>query len=635
MLKASLLVKSTLIAALGATLVVPTIMQPVLADSSVTVNWNSEKQEIHGFGGSTAWYPDELYAFPEATRTEIMKLLFSPTEGIGVSILRNRIDPKINPSEGVWNWESQKELANVWLTKEAKDYGVQWVWAAPWTAPAWMKDNNNHVDGGKLLPEHITTYADYLARYVTEYKTRHGIDLHAISIQNEPNKKQTWESMQWTGAEMRDFLKGPLKTSFETNGITAKVIATENESWSDTTLNTILNDANAAAMLDIGAAHFYGNSTVKKFTTAANKGKPVWMTEHYLYGSNINVGLNWAKEVHDFLTVAELNAVHTWWLIADKDSPFILMNMDNYTYTTNKQMYTFGNYSKFVRPGYKMIEVSNTNLETDVFVTAFKDPNSGKFAIVAINKNDSAKNLSVSLNGVSASSVTPHRTSATENLISLPSISVSGGSFTASLAAGSVTSFTGVSSTATTLIEENFNNMTLGNSPSGWTVSTPTNTSVTVDNPTAILGRSLKLYDNNSSTKPTASKSFTSQSGKITWEFRFRVSDTNKNAHYVLRNGTTEAVEISVRNGSLAYHNGTTAVAIPATSITTNTWYTVRVTADIATKKFDLHLDSILRLKDGVFRNNVSSVNNIMYAPGNNGAVNATSHIDNVMVVKP
>jgi glucuronoarabinoxylan endo-1,4-beta-xylanase len=78
-----------------------------------------------------------------------------------------------------------------------------------------------------------------------------------------------------------------------------------------------------------------------------------------------------------------------------------------------------------------------------VSVSAYKDPSTGKFAIVAINQNGSAVTLDFALSGFTANTVVPWVTSASLDLAQQPSITVGGSVFGATLPAASVTTFVG------------------------------------------------------------------------------------------------------------------------------------------------------------------------------------------------
>lgn len=426
----------------------------VLANSSVTVNWNDTKQKIDGFGASSAWIAGAIQAYPITTRTQLLDALFSPTNGAGLSIIRNRIPPEIETSKGNWNWTTDN--ATVWLTNEGKNRGVSKVWATPWSPPAWMKSNNNVNNGGYLNTANFQDYADYLSRYVREYKSRFGIDNYAISIQNEPDLATDYESSQWYGSMIRDFVKNNLTPTFQSDGVTAKVIPTEPSGWTENFAYDTLMDTSAVNGVHIVGAHHY-SGTLSPMLTAQSKGKDVWLTEVGILGDNVNNitdGLRWGQEVHDTLVTAEANAFHYWWLYTDWNNGGALINGDaeHTTFTANKRLWTIGNFSRFVRPGYNRIGLSSNNPESNVYTSAYKDSVTGKLVIVAINKNNSLTSVTFNLNGTSLSStaVTPYRTSSSENLTQLTNLTASGGSFTATLAASSVTTFVASTGSAST-----------------------------------------------------------------------------------------------------------------------------------------------------------------------------------------
>ena len=167
----------------------------------------------------------------------------------------------------------------------------------------------------------------------------------------------------------------------------------------------------------------------------------MWETEVSTFEGfdpSISNGLKWAQKISDWMTIADANAWHYWWLISgSSDNEGLLGSGGQVT----KRLYVMGNFSKFVRPGFYRIGATASPV-SGVSISAYKDPNTGKFAIVAINHNSSAVGLDFSLNGFSASSVDPWVTSASLNLVKQASIPA-GSHFKATLAAQSVTTFAG------------------------------------------------------------------------------------------------------------------------------------------------------------------------------------------------
>ncbi|MFP3490910.1 glucosylceramidase, partial [Staphylococcus sp. SIMBA_130] len=75
-----------------------------------------------------------------------------------------------------------------------------------WSPPHWMKSNNEMNHGGKLLPEFQSTWANYYMKYVDAMEAE-GIPIWGLTIQNEPEAKQVWDSCLYTAEEERDFIK--------------------------------------------------------------------------------------------------------------------------------------------------------------------------------------------------------------------------------------------------------------------------------------------------------------------------------------------------------------------------------------------------------------------------------------------
>jgi len=112
----------------------------------------------------------------------------------------------------------------------------------------------------------------------------------------------------------------------------------------------------------------------------------------------------------------------------------------NKTYAIDKRLYTMGNFSRFVRPGYYRV-ATNSELMPGVLVSAYKSEPEKKLVIVVINENVVSRKLELSLVGVDAASALPCRTSATEDLANLPELKIADNILKATLSPGSVTTF--------------------------------------------------------------------------------------------------------------------------------------------------------------------------------------------------
>jgi glucuronoarabinoxylan endo-1,4-beta-xylanase len=284
-------------------------------------------------------------------------------------------------------------------------------------------------------------YASQLANYVADMKNHYGINLYAISIQNEPNVDiTTYEACQWTGAQMHDFVTN-LYNALAAKGVgSTKIMIAESVSWNFDLATASMIDATSSNEVGILASHAYGSSA----SPVNTYGKSLWETEVSSFESfdgSISNGLYWANQIHSFMTVAQANAWHYWWLVSG--------NPDNEGLTdTNgipaKRMYALGQFSRFVRPGYYRIGATNNG---NTSISAYNDPNSGRFVIVAINTNISDFVQTVNLNGFTATNVTPWITSGSLSLASQPAVGVTNSTFVYTLPAMSIVTFVGKANT--------------------------------------------------------------------------------------------------------------------------------------------------------------------------------------------
>jgi glucuronoarabinoxylan endo-1,4-beta-xylanase len=157
--------------------------------------------------------------------------------------------------------------------------------------------------------------------------------------------------------------------------------------------------------------------------------------------------LTWAVKIHSYLTVANVNAWGWWWGVDSSDctGQGLINDSNSGAPCTGtvvaKRLWATGNFSRFVRPGYVRIGAT-ANPVSGVYVSSYKDPVSGNFALVVVNQSTSAQTLTFTLSGFPAvASVTPWITSSSLDLAQQSSIPVGGNTFTATIPASSVTSF--------------------------------------------------------------------------------------------------------------------------------------------------------------------------------------------------
>ena len=430
---------------------------PALAQSA-TVSWADTRQTIDGFGASDAWFADETQRHPRAA--EILDALFSTSEGAGLSMLRQRIDPGVYEGEGVYDWQDKDWIASGWMAQQARARGVPVVWGSAWSAPNWMKTNGERSNGGFLLDDRYDDYAAWLATWASEMEAQHGVTYDALSPQNEPGVKP-WASMEWTAEGFRDFLRDHLGPEWDARGLEdVALVAPEETYWRkvDDFMSVIAADPAALAVVDVVAGHAYEynpNSTSRPEQSFNGYGRPVWMTEwsYDVYADDVTIanGVEWALNVWSLLVEAEVSAVHHWWAVNflnDGRQQGLINAVDGEAdFELTKRLFTISQFSRFVRPGWVRVEATKKP-HGDVALAAFRDPATGEFAVVAINEGTASRTVSLTFDGFTSGPITPTRTTASESLATLDALD-GGGGVEVSLPAQSVTTFTGTAGAAT------------------------------------------------------------------------------------------------------------------------------------------------------------------------------------------
>ncbi|HSY22904.1 MAG TPA: cellulose binding domain-containing protein [Polyangiaceae bacterium] len=389
--------------------------------SDIVVDPTKAHQHISGFGASTAWLGVTMSASDA-------DLVFSPTAGAGLSLHRIRIAPGGTTTETGDALLSQARGATVWAT--------------PWTPPPGDKSSDSTVEGTLTNPSDFTAT---LVKFVQSMKSS-GVNIYAISAQNEPDANVTYESCAYTPAQLATFIGASFGPALAGTGV--KLMGPETQNWCGFPSYASAIEGNAAAWsaLSIIATHEYGCTPAKAFPDAQAAGKEFWETEIYDTGAvdpGIGSALKIAGLMYDALANANMNAWHHWWVYPGANDNSGLFD-DSSPHKPTKRLYVMGNFARFVRPGYNRIDVTTTHVPSGVSVIAFSNAADNTTVIVAINTNTASATVPLFVGGAEwPAQVTPWVTSSSASLASQTSIPLTGARFSATLAAQSVTTFVG------------------------------------------------------------------------------------------------------------------------------------------------------------------------------------------------
>jgi len=408
-------------------------------------------QTITGFGGSfTEASAFLLNQVSKENREKILEAYFGES-GARYSLTRTHMNSSdfslgnysFAPVEGdvELNHFSIEEDMNdiILMIKDAQVISKEGfkIISSPWTAPPWMKDNNDWR-GGKLLPEYYDTWALFFSKYIDAYRAE-GIDIWGFTVENEPlGNDSNWESMHFSPEEMTEFVKKHLGPKLKADGHDVKILGfdqnrdEELKKWVD----VMFADDKANEYFDGTAVHWYAG-TVEYFPEALQyvirkaPGKhlinteacidaqvPRWNDDTWYWSKEAtDWGWDWAPEklkhlhpkyVPVFRYARDIigclnNGVDGWidWnMVLDRQggpnwaknwcvAPVIVDPGQDEVYFT-PLYYTFAHFSRYIRPG--AVRIGFENSDENLMVTAAQNPD-GSIVVIVFNPEDEAKGI--------------------------------------------------------------------------------------------------------------------------------------------------------------------------------------------------------------------------------------------------
>ena len=190
------------------------------------------EQEIEGFGGAfTEASAVSFSELSEEAREEFLEGYFGES-GLGYVLGRMHMN---SCDFGLGNYayveEGDEDLHSFDISHDreqiiplvkrameragAKEFGIL---ISPWSPPAYMKTNGEMNHGGKLLERYRKLWADYYVKYLLELK-KEVVPVKYLTVQNEPEAVQTWDSCIYTAEEEGAFVVDYLKPALEAAGL--------------------------------------------------------------------------------------------------------------------------------------------------------------------------------------------------------------------------------------------------------------------------------------------------------------------------------------------------------------------------------------------------------------------------------
>jgi glucosylceramidase len=396
--------------------------QPLETQVCVFVDPTRTFQTFIGIGGAFTDASAEVFAkLPEAAQNEFLTAYYDQNKGIGYNFSRTTI-ASCDFSSDTYGYIADNDTSlNSFSVAHDEKFRIPFIkkaiaaaggtlpmFVSPWSPPAWMKDNNDALHGGKLLPKYAQTWANHYVKFIQTYESM-GVPIWGLSVQNEPMARQRWESCIYTAEEERDFVKNYLGPTLEKSGMTDKKLICwdHNRDLIYQRATTLLNDPEAAKYIWGIGFHWYetwtGSAQQFENLKRVNEAFPetnLIFTEGCVEKFSLDRVNDWALgERYGNSMVNDFNCGTVAWtdwnvLLDENGGP---NHVGNFCFApihadtkTGKLIYTnsyyyIGHFSKFIQPGAKRISCSSNRDKLQA--TAFINPD-GKMVVVILNLSD-------------------------------------------------------------------------------------------------------------------------------------------------------------------------------------------------------------------------------------------------------
>ncbi len=388
----------------------------------IIVDPQNLKQTIIGFGGAfTEASAYNLSRIDPSKREKAIEAYFDEEKGLGYTIGRVSIhgcDFSLGSylyiedyDDALESFDISRDQSIIDLIKDAERIAKKpiKILGSPWTPPFWMKDNNSPIRGGKLLPQYYQTWADYFVKFIRAYQDK-GVEIFAVTVQNEPAAVQRWDSCIYSEADECAFVKvlGPKleKAGYQDKHI---LIWDHNRDIMVERAQAVLSDPEAYKYVWGTAFHWYDNEQFENvgklhdlfpekhllFTEGCQEGGPHF--DQYEVGERY--GRNMINDLKNYT-----EGYIDWNLFLDEtggpnhvnnlcSSPMII-KIFNEELIYMPSYYYIGHFSKFIRPGAIQMASSGTN---QLLYVAFMNPDHSQVIVI---QNEQDEDFDIQIDGL-------------------------------------------------------------------------------------------------------------------------------------------------------------------------------------------------------------------------------------------
>lgn len=389
------------------------------AGPSVFVDAERRMQRLQGFGGAfteaaaLTWQqlaPDAAHAF--------LRACFSPSEGHGYTLCRV---PMGSSDFGLGHYahaetpgdfalrgfnidrDRQHILPMILAAQAVADRPLQLL-ASPWSPPAWMKTNGAMSQGGSLRPDCRAAWAQCFVKFIQAYAAE-GVAIWGVSVQNEPQAQQRWDSCLYSAEEERDFVRDHLGPALHASGLGHVKVLVHDHNRDELLQRaaTIYADPQAAQYIWGAGFHWY----VEDHFDHVQRLHDAWPDKQLLFTEGCQEGGphhgEWSlAERYARSIIQDLNHWTVGWIdwnllldecggpnhVGNFCSAPVLADADREHLHFQSSHAAMGHFARFMQPGAQRVLCAATREALEC--TAAINPD-GSVAVVVLNRSDVAQ----------------------------------------------------------------------------------------------------------------------------------------------------------------------------------------------------------------------------------------------------
>jgi glucosylceramidase len=291
---------------------------------------------------------------------------------------------------------------------------------SPWSPPAWMKTTGQMNHGGRLRPECRAAWAQCFVRFIREYEAA-GVPIWGVSVQNEPEANQRWDSCLYTAEEERDFVRDHLGPALHEAGLAhiCIVIWDHNRDAMVERASVVYGDAGASRYVWGTGFHWYMENHFDHVQLVHD----AWPDKQLLFTEGCQEGgPHWGRwELAERYARSIINDLNRWtvgwidWnlLLDEQGGPNHVGNFCSAPYLAvpaedglhpQSSFAALGHFSRYVQPDAERVLVAATREALEC--TAFLNPN-GNLVVIALNRSDHDMSFSLTMDGATYAAELP------------------------------------------------------------------------------------------------------------------------------------------------------------------------------------------------------------------------------------